>query len=82
MKLETKTAPRVGDSNIDRVISKIYKDINEIINSLNQKPVPHRNDTSGKSGDIRLSQKGKSLYVIEGRFSDGWAETNMTLKEK
>ena len=82
MKLETKIAPRVGDTNIDRVIAKIYTDMNEIINSLNQKPTPHRKDTSGKSGDIRLSQKGKSLYVIEGRFEDGWAETNMTLKEK
>jgi len=80
--IKKKQAPSV-DSN-QRAWTNVYDDINDIINSVNQKSaVESRNGASGLDGDIRLFKDvDKTKYFIEGKFSDGWAKRELLFSDK
>jgi len=80
--MKKKSPPRTGKTDIDRAISDIYKDLNELIEAVNSSASPERASHTGNSGDVRLIKSGKNGYTLEGKFDDGWASVNMTLKEK
>jgi hypothetical protein len=83
MAISKKRAPRVDDAQLNRVISKIYDDINEIINAVNQgNTSEEKKSYEGKSGDIRLLKDSTGAYEIQGKTDEGWVKTSMTFKEK
>jgi hypothetical protein len=82
MNLNKKRAPRTGNTDIDRIITDLYTDLNEIIDAVNSSAKPEMASYAGKSGDIRLIKTGRKSYSIEGKFGEGWASVNMVLKEK
>ena len=71
--IKKKRAPSVSAN--QRAWTTVYDDLNDVINSVNQKSaVESRDGTSGLDGDIRLFKDiDKSKYFIEGKFKDGWA---------
>ena len=80
--ISKKRSQKVNDTNLQRVIDKIYDDLNELISAVNSKDtVTDKKESSGKEGDIRVvrSNDGAS-YEIQGRTSEGWAKTSLTLK--
>ena len=83
MAISKKRAPTVDDPQINRIISTIYDDINEVINAVNQGSTSEeRQGYQGKSGDIRLAKDSTGAYEIQGRTDEGWASVGMTFKEK
>ena len=72
MSVEKKRAPQVSIKGMERIISKIYDDINDIINSVNQIGT-EASETTGKEGQVRII-KDKSLnkYFLELFAEDGW----------
>tara|TARA_R100001443_G_scaffold256_2_gene999 strand:+ start:6513 stop:6776 length:264 start_codon:yes stop_codon:yes gene_type:complete len=67
---------------INLVISKLYDDLNDVINSVNQGNTTElKNFVSGKSGDIRLSKINDGSYEIQGRTDEGWVSMAMTFKD-
>ena len=83
MSLAKKRAPRVQDSQLDRVVAKIYDDINEVINAVNQGDTSvDKKSYTGKSGDLRLFRKEDNTYEIQGRTNEGWVSVAMTFKDK
>ena len=73
MAISRKRAPSVQDPELTRVISKIYDDMNEIINSVNQGDSTLEKDvTEGKSGDLRVVKDSNSNYFIEAKTDEGW----------
>ena len=80
MSIAKKRAPSVQDANLNRIISRIYDDLNEIINAVNQgSTVEYKGETVGKEGDIRIV-KSADGYEIQGKTSDGWAGASINLK--
>ena len=79
--IKKKRAPAV-DSN-QRAWSQVYDDMNDVINSVNQKSaVESRNGASGLDGDIRLFKDvDKTKYFIEGKFNDGWAKRELLFSD-
>ena len=79
--IKKKRSPAV-DSN-QRAWSTVYDDINDIINSVNQKSaVESRDGASGFDGDIRLFKDvDKTKYFIEGKFADGWAKRELLFSD-
>ena len=80
--ISKKRSQKVNDTNLQRVIDKIYDDLNELISAVNSKDtVTDKEESSGKEGDFRVvrSNDGAS-YEIQGRTSEGWAKTSLTLK--
>ena len=59
---------------LDRVIRKIYDDINELISAVNTLAIENRGEI-GKKGDIRLAKREDGAYYIEARGDDGWYTT-------
>ena len=83
MSISKKRAPVSEDPKINRIISTIYDDINEIINAVNQgNSSEEKQSFSGKSGDLRLSKKSDGTYEIQGRTDEGWAFVAMKFKER
>ena len=83
MPISKKSAPNVDDSQVNRIISKIYDDLNEIINAVNQgNTSEERASYEGKSGDIRLSKESDGAYEIQGKTDEGWVSVNMNFKQK
>ena len=80
MAIKKKRAPSFTDiDSMERVISSIYDDINELINSVNNLSTEKR-ALSGKNGDIRVVQdKGNLTYKLEAYTEDGWAKTDLTI---
>tara|TARA_Y100000592_G_scaffold13627_1_gene19229 strand:- start:1781 stop:2032 length:252 start_codon:yes stop_codon:yes gene_type:complete len=79
--ISKKRSQRINDKNMQRVIDKIYDDLNELIDAVNSREtITTAEESSGKEGDIRVvrSDNGTS-YKIEGRTSEGWASTSLTL---
>jgi len=79
--ISKKRSQKVSDTNLQRVVDKIYDDLNELISAVNSKDtVTDKEESSGKEGDIRVvkSNDGAS-YEIQGRTSEGWAKTSLTL---
>tara|TARA_R100000664_G_C2699808_1_gene100586 strand:+ start:169 stop:420 length:252 start_codon:yes stop_codon:yes gene_type:complete len=82
MAISQKRAPKVSDPHLDRIISKLYDDLNEVINAVNQGNTSEERKTfEGKSGDIRLAKISDGSYEIQGRTDEGWAKVAMTFKE-
>ena len=82
--ISKKRSQRINDNNMQRVIDRIYDDLNELIDAVNNKDtvlVPDQ--TVGKEGNIRVirSPDGGS-YEIQGRTSEGWASASLTLNEE
>ena len=65
-----------GINNCNEII-----DINELINAVNNKDtVVGKDEFTGKEGDIRVVKSNDgSSYEIQGRTSEGWAKTSLTL---
>lgn len=83
MAISKKRAPTVDDPQVNRIISTIYDDINEVINAVNQgNTSEERQSYQGKSGDIRLAKDSTGSYEIQGRTDEGWVSVSMTFKEK
>ena len=80
--ISQKRSQKVSIDNLQRVVDKIYDDINEIINSVNQGDTSQlKNTFKGKSGDIRLAKINDGTYEIQGRTDEGWVKANMTFKD-
>lgn len=82
--ISKKRSQRINDNNMQRVIDKIYDDLNELIDAVNNKDtvlIPE--ESAGKEGNIRVirSPDGGS-YKIQGRTSEGWASTSLNLNEE
>ena len=83
MSISKKRAPIIEDPQLNRVITQLYDDINEVINAVNQGSTSEeRQGYQGKSGDIRLAKDSTGAYEIQGRTDEGWASVGMTFKEK
>ena len=77
MSISKKRAPKVDSDNMERVIQEVYKDINEIIDSVNSgNPSEARKESSGKRGDLRLSKRSDGNYEIQGRTDEGWISSS------
>ena len=79
--ISKKRSQKVSDSNLQRVVDKIYDDLNELIDAVNSRDtITSKEEFSGKECDIRVvkSNDGTS-YEIQGRTSEGWAKTSLTL---
>ena len=79
--ISKKRSLKVTDANMQRVIDKIYDDLNELISAVNNtNTVIEQDEFAGKEGDIRVvkSIDGTS-YEIQGRTSEGWAKASLTL---
>ena len=74
MAISKKRALTVQDAGVDRVIRKIYDDINELISAVNTLAIENRGEI-GKKGDIRLAKREDGAYYIEARGDDGWYTT-------
>ncbi len=80
--ISQKRSQKVSIDNLQRVVDKIYDDINEIINSVNQGDTSQlKNTFKGKSGDIRLAKINDGTYEIQGRTDEGWVKADMTFKD-
>tara|TARA_R100001082_G_scaffold59812_1_gene33209 strand:+ start:6341 stop:6592 length:252 start_codon:yes stop_codon:yes gene_type:complete len=83
MSISKKRAPALDDPNLNRILSKVYDDLNEIINAVNQGNTSEdKKGYQGKSGDIRLSKQSDGTYEIQGRTDEGWTFVSMGFKEK
>ena len=81
MSISKKRAPRIDDPQLNRVVTQLYDDMNEIINAVN---TFHLEEiaSQGKIGDIRivqLQENNVDQYYIEFRTKDGWARAEGTL---
>ena len=83
MAISKKRPPQVEDPYVNRIIQKIYDDMNEIINAVNQSEISSEKEGyTGKVGDLRLAKKSDGTYEIQGKSEEGWVATAMTYKEK
>ena len=68
---------------INRVIEKIYDDLNDVINSVNQSNTSEeRKSFKGKSGDIRLAKLNDGSYEIQGKTDEGWVYAIMKVRNR
>ena len=79
-----KNAPKVRDAEVTRAFEHTYKDINELIMSVNGlSSKSNREGYKGKNGDMRLYRDLRTKqYFFEGRFDDGWAQVELDLAKK
>ena len=84
MAISTKRAPVTSVEGMDRIIQKIYDDLNEIINAVNQSTREIRSTATGKKGDIRVVKDSTDgSFKLEAYTEDGWAYTsNLTLSKE
>ena len=79
MAIVKKRAPVVDDPQLSRVISRIYDDINEIINAVNQGDTStQKAATQGKPGDMKIVKDSNGNYYIEARTDEGWIQSDGT----
>ena len=82
--ISKKRSQKINENNAQRVVDKIYDDLNELIDAVNNRETIMDNEEfSGKEGDIRVvrAPNGTS-YEIQGRTSEGWAKTSLTLNKE
>ena len=64
---------------MDRVIQKIYDDLNNIVDNMNTDLGGEKEpEEKANNGSIAVSKDGNK-YSLRGKTSDGWAKVNMTL---
>lgn len=79
MALTKKTPPVVKDVYLNRIIKRIYDDINDLINSVNKGALTQsESHTRGKSGDIRVVRDGAGDYFLEAKTNEGWVQSDGT----
>ena len=73
MSVSQKRAPSVEDPQLNRTMSKIYDDINDIVNAVNLGETSiEKDEFEGKSGDLKLVKTSDGNYQIRGRTDEGW----------
>tara|TARA_Y100000361_G_C11110704_1_gene317395 strand:- start:47 stop:337 length:291 start_codon:yes stop_codon:yes gene_type:complete len=73
---------KIEDKELKIVIDDIYKQINSIKKKLTQLKPP-ANNFEGESGDVRVvKNKSDNKLYIEAKYDDGWAKTELTLKDE
>ncbi len=71
--------PQSSLPEMDRVIQKIYDDLNNIVDNMNTDLGGEKEpDEKANNGSIAVSKDG-NRYSLRGKTSDGWAKVNMTL---
>ena len=80
MPISKKRAPHVSADNLERVLSQVYDDLNEVIDSVNQSSsVEEKKTYAGKTGDMRVIQdQGDKKYYLEMKSDDGWVRSDNT----
>ena len=68
----SKTYSSTGIGLVDRAFSEVYKNINELFNSVNAAQVSVGYGATGKSGDIRFVEGDDKLAYIEMKGDKGW----------
>ena len=72
----------VDASSVNKVLSRVYDDLNELIDSVNSGDTVEENTFSkGKEGDIKIFQGDKNKYAMEVRTKDGWATPHYDIEE-
>tara|TARA_R110002020_G_scaffold212480_3_gene419095 strand:- start:3148 stop:3405 length:258 start_codon:yes stop_codon:yes gene_type:complete len=81
-KLKLKKAPSLASPEaINDVVRRIYDDINDIVNSVNNEFGDY--DTQrGKIGNIRIKKVDNESYRLEAKTSDGWAAVGLSILEE
>ena len=73
MSLQKKSPPRMKDSETARAFQKVYDDLNELINAVNQgNTTSSKSVAGGKSGDVRIVKHGSGKYYMEAKTDEGW----------
>ena len=68
---------------LNRMFSKSYDDLNDIINAVNNKiTVDETNRYEGQLGDIKVVQNSNKTYELQGRTKDGWAFVELDFKDR
>ena len=80
LKLKKPALGKINDGNINQIIRKIYDDMNELINEVNNE-FGDLDVKKGKPGNIRVKKIDSNRYNLEAKTSDGWASIPLTLKE-
>jgi len=80
MAISKKRAPHISADNLERVLSQVYDDLNEVIDSVNQSSsVEEKKTYAGKTGDMRVIQdQGDKEYYLEMKSDDGWVRSDNT----
>jgi|TARA_Y100000310_G_scaffold133267_1_gene132172 uncharacterized protein (DUF1499 family) len=80
MAISKKRAPHISADNLERVLSQVYDDLNEVIDSVNQSSsVEEKKTYAGKTGDMRVIQdQGDKKYYLEMKSDDGWVRSDST----
>ena len=80
MSISKKRAPHISADNLERVLSQVYDDLNEVIDSVNQSSsVEEKKTYAGKTGDMRVIQdQGDKKYYLEMKSDDGWVRSDNT----
>ena len=80
MPISKKRAPHISADNLERVLSQVYDDINEVIDSVNQgESVEEKKTYEGKTGDMRVTKDSTdSKYYLEMKADDGWIRSDNT----
>ena len=78
MPISKKRAPHVSADNLERILSQVYDDLNEVIDSVNQgDSVEEKRTYEGKSGDMRvIKDSTDSLYYLEMKSDEGWVRSD------
>jgi len=80
MPISKKRAPHISADNLERILSQVYDDINEVIDSVNQgESVEEKKTYEGKTGDMRVTKDSTdSKYYLEMKADDGWIRSDNT----
>lgn len=72
---------KVDNRELRRVVEDVYKDINELKNSINRVYEGPPSPTQGKRGDIAVYKDGKN-HVLACKTKDGWARIGLSVPKK
>ena len=83
-KIKKRTPIPAGDSQSQRILNQIYKDINELIDTINYE-FESLNEVDGKVGDLKITKatpdSGPALYFLGVKTEDGWIQIRGRLVE-
>ena len=66
------SSPKVDDPKFQRVIEKIYEDINKLKDATNTSKGTDSHEGEGNPGDIRVVKTEKKTYNLEVKGEEGW----------
>lgn len=82
MALSQKRALATGSPVLDRALSEVYRDINELINAVNSGDTDRvKTENTGKAGDIRVIKDSDNNYFLEVKADDGWTKISAAYKD-